>query len=49
MSTNYENCVPGNNKQFSYWPILNFYKEIWRQENQISLYGDLGFDRDLGF
>jgi hypothetical protein len=28
MSTNYENCVPGNNKQLSYWPILNFYREF---------------------
>jgi hypothetical protein len=30
MSANYKNCVPGNNKQLSYWPILNFYSEIWR-------------------
>jgi hypothetical protein len=30
MSANYENCVPGNNEQLSYWPILNFYSEIWR-------------------
>jgi hypothetical protein len=30
MSTNYEKSVPGNNEQLSYWPILNFYSEIWR-------------------
>jgi hypothetical protein len=30
MSANYEKCVPRNNKQLSYWPILNFYSEIWR-------------------
>jgi hypothetical protein len=30
MSTNYKKCVPGNNEQLSYWPILNFYSEIWR-------------------
>jgi hypothetical protein len=30
MSANYKNCVPGNNEQLSYWPILNFYSEIWR-------------------
>jgi hypothetical protein len=30
MSANYEKCVPGNNEQLSYWPILNFYSEIWR-------------------
>jgi hypothetical protein len=30
MSANYENCVPGNNEQLSYWPILIFYSEIWR-------------------
>jgi hypothetical protein len=30
MFANYENCVPGNNEQLSYWPILNFYSEIWR-------------------
>jgi hypothetical protein len=29
MSANYEKCVPGNNEQLSYWPILNFYSEIW--------------------
>jgi hypothetical protein len=49
MSANYEKCVPVNNEQLSYWPILNFYSEIWRtQENHFSLKGDLGFDRDLG-
>jgi hypothetical protein len=30
MSANYEKCVPGNNEQLSYWPILIFYSEIWR-------------------
>jgi hypothetical protein len=30
MSANYKKCVPGNNEQLSYWPILNFYSEIWR-------------------
>jgi hypothetical protein len=30
MSANYEKCFPGNNEQLSYWPILNFYSEIWR-------------------
>jgi hypothetical protein len=30
MSANYEKCVPGNNEQLSYWPIMNFYSEIWR-------------------
>jgi hypothetical protein len=30
MSANYEKRVPGNNEQLSYWPILNFYSEIWR-------------------
>jgi hypothetical protein len=30
MSANYEKRVPGNNEQISYWPILNFYSEIWR-------------------
>jgi hypothetical protein len=30
MSTNYEKHVPGNKEQLSYWPILNFYSEIWR-------------------
>jgi hypothetical protein len=51
MSANYEKCVPGNNKQLSYWPILNFYSEIWRtRKKTISAFkGDLGFDRDLGF
>jgi hypothetical protein len=51
MSANYEICVPGNNEQLSYWPILNFYSEIWRtRKKTISAFkGDLGFDRDLGF
>jgi hypothetical protein len=30
MSTNYEKCVPGNNEQLLYWPILDYYSEIWR-------------------
>jgi hypothetical protein len=30
MSTNYEKCVPGNKEKLLYWPILNFYREIWR-------------------
>ena len=30
MSANYEKCVPGNKEQLLYWPILNFYSEIWR-------------------
>jgi hypothetical protein len=30
MSTNYKKCVPGNIDILSYWPILNFYSEIWR-------------------
>jgi hypothetical protein len=28
MSVNYEKCVPGNNKELLYWPILNFYCNI---------------------
>jgi hypothetical protein len=49
MSANYEKCVPGNNEQLSYWPILNFYSEIWRtRKKTISAFkGDLGFDRDF--
>ena len=34
MSANYEKCVPGNNEQLSYWPILNFYSEIWRMRKK---------------
>jgi hypothetical protein len=51
MSTNYENCVPGDNEELLYWPILNFYSENLEnaQENQISLTEILGFDHDLGF
>jgi hypothetical protein len=30
ISANYKKCVPRNNKQLWYWPILNFYSEIWR-------------------
>jgi hypothetical protein len=37
MSANYENCVPGNNEQLSYWTILNFYSEIWRTHKKIEL------------
>jgi hypothetical protein len=48
MSANYEKCVPGNNEQLSYWPILNFYSELWRtRKKTISAFKvDLGFDRD---
>jgi hypothetical protein len=48
MSANYEKCVLGNNEQLSYWPILNFYSEIWRtRKKTISAFKvDLGFDRD---
>jgi hypothetical protein len=51
MSANYENCVPGNNEQLSYWPILNFYSEIWRmrKKTKSAFMEHLGFDRDLGF
>jgi hypothetical protein len=35
MSANYEKCVPGNNEQLSYWPISNFYSEIWRTRKKI--------------
>jgi hypothetical protein len=34
MSANYEKCVPGNNEQLSYWPILNFYSEFWRMRKK---------------
>jgi hypothetical protein len=34
MSANYKKCVPGNNEQLSYWPILNFYSEIWRTRKE---------------
>jgi hypothetical protein len=51
MSANYEKCVPRNNEQLSYWPILNFYSEIWRTRKKTisALKEHLGFDRDLGF
>jgi hypothetical protein len=51
MSANYEKCVSGNNEQLSYWPILNFYSEIWitRKKTISAFKVDLGFDRDLGF
>jgi hypothetical protein len=35
MSANYEKCVPGNNEQLLYWPILNAYSEIWRTRKKI--------------
>jgi hypothetical protein len=34
MSANYENYVPGNNEELLYWPILNFYSEIWRMHTK---------------
>jgi hypothetical protein len=44
MSANYEKCVPGNSKQLLYWPILNFYSEIWRTRKKTeSAFLDLGF------
>jgi hypothetical protein len=51
MSANYEKCVPGNNEQLLYWPILNFYSEIWRtrKKTKSTFMEHLGFDRDLGF
>jgi hypothetical protein len=51
MSANFENCVPGDNEELLYWPILNFYSEIWRTlKKTISTFVEhLGFDRDLGF
>jgi aminopeptidase-like protein len=30
MSTNYKKCVSRYSKELLYWPILNFYSEIWR-------------------
>jgi hypothetical protein len=55
MSANYEKYVPGNNEQLSYWPILNFYSEIWRtRKNTVSALKEIsgltviwGFDRGL--
>jgi hypothetical protein len=51
MSANYEKCFPRNNEQLSYWPILNFYSEIWRtlKKTKSAFKEHLGFDRDLGF
>jgi hypothetical protein len=51
MSANYENCVPGDNEELLYWPILNFYSEIWRtRKKTISAFMEhLWFDHDLGF
>jgi hypothetical protein len=49
MSANNKNCVPRNNEQLSYWPILNFYSEIWRtrKKTKSAFMVHLGFDRDL--
>jgi hypothetical protein len=30
ISVNYEKCVPDDNEELLYKPILNFYSEIWR-------------------
>jgi hypothetical protein len=30
MPTNYENRVPGDNKELLYWLILKYCNEIWR-------------------
>jgi hypothetical protein len=51
MSANYKKCVPGNNKELLYWPILNFYSEIWRtrKKTKSAFMEHLGFDRALGF
>jgi hypothetical protein len=51
MSANYEKCVLGNNKELLYWPILNFYCEIWRTRKKAksAFMEHLRFDRDLGF
>jgi hypothetical protein len=35
MSADYEKCVSGNNEELLYWPILNFYGEIWRTRKKI--------------
>jgi hypothetical protein len=54
MSANYEKCVPGNNEELLYWPILNFYSEIWRtREKTISTFLDsrgltMNWDFDQG-
>jgi hypothetical protein len=48
MSANYEKCVPGDNKELLYWPVLNFSSEIWRtRKKTISTFMDLGFDREF--
>jgi hypothetical protein len=51
ISANHENCVPGDNEGLLYWPILNFYSEIWRtRKKTISAFMEhLWFDHDLGF
>jgi hypothetical protein len=45
MSANYEKCVPRNNKELLYWPILNFYSEIWRTRKKTKS----AFMEHLGF
>jgi hypothetical protein len=40
--------VSGDNEELLYWPILNFYSEIWRtRKKTISAFMDLGFDREF--
>jgi hypothetical protein len=36
MAANYEKCVPGNNKQLPYWPLLNFYSEIGERARKLN-------------
>jgi hypothetical protein len=44
MFANYEKCVPGDNEELLYWPVLNFYSEIWRTRKKTeSAFSDLGF------
>jgi hypothetical protein len=51
MSAIYKKCVPENNEEILYWPILNFYSEIWRtrKKTKSAVMEHLGFDHDLGF
>jgi hypothetical protein len=51
MTANYKNCVPRDNEQLSYLPILNFYSEIWRtrKKTKSAFTEHLAFDRDLRF
>jgi hypothetical protein len=46
-----KNVFPEITNNFSYWPILNFYSEIWRmrKKTKSTFKEHLGFDRDLGF